>query len=48
MTCCGAVLEEEGEGLHDGGGWGALLVEVRGEKGIYRGECGVLVDEEWL
>ena len=27
---------------------GALLLEVRGEKGIDRGECGVLVDEKRL
>ena len=48
MTCCWAVLEEGGEGSYDGGGWGAWLLEVRCEKGIDRGECGVLVDEEWL
>ena len=48
MTCCWAVLEKSGEGSYDGGGWGAWLLEVRGEKGIDRGECGVLVDEKWL
>ena len=48
MTCCWAVLEESGEGSYDGGGWGAWLLEVRGEKGIDCGECGVLVDEKWL
>ena len=48
MTCFWAVLEESGEGSYDGGGWGAWLLEVRGEKGIDRGECRVLVDEKWL
>ena len=48
MTCFRAVLEESGEVSYDGGGWGAWLLEVRGEKVIDRGECRVLVDEEWL
>ena len=44
MACLGAVLEESGDGFDGGGGWGAWLLEVRGEKGIDCGECGVLVD----
>ena len=48
MTCGWAVLEEGGEGSYDGGGWGAWVWEVRGKQGIDRGECGVLVDKEWL
>ena len=41
-------MEEAGEGFYDGGSWGGWLLEVRGEKGIDRGECAVLVEEEWL
>ena len=44
MACLGAVLEESGDGFDGGGGWGGWLLEVRGEKGIDCGECGVLVD----
>ena len=47
MTCCWAVLEESGEGSYDGGGWGAWLLEVWGEKVIDRGACGGLVGEKW-
>ena len=45
MACLWAVLEESGDGSYGGGpgGWGAWLLEVRGEKGIDCGECGVLV-----
>ena len=44
MACLWAVLEEGGDGLDGGGGWGAWLLEVWGEKGVNSGECGVLVD----
>ena len=43
MACLWAILEESGDGFEGGGGWGAWLLEVRGEKGIDCGECGVLV-----
>ena len=49
VVCCWAILlEEGGEGLHSFGCWGAWVVEVWGEESIDRGECGVLVGEEWL
>ena len=48
MAYCWAVLEEGVEGLHGFGGGGTLVVEVWVEKSIDHGECGVLVDEEWL
>ena len=48
VTCCWAVLEEGGEGLHGFRCWGTLVVEVRGEESVDHGECRVLVDEEWL
>jgi hypothetical protein len=38
MTCCWAVAEEGGDGLHGFRCWGALVVEVWGEEGIDRGE----------
>ena len=41
-------MDEGGEGSYNDGGWEAWFLEVWGEKGIDRGECGVLVDEEWL
>ena len=44
MACLWVVLEEGGEDFDGGGGWGAWLLEVWGEKGIDCGECGVLVD----
>ena len=48
VVCGWAVLEEGGEDLHGFGCWGTWVVEVRGEESIDRGECGVLMEEEWL
>jgi hypothetical protein len=38
VTCCRAVSEEGGDCLHGFKCWGALVVEVRGEEGVDRGE----------
>ena len=48
VVCGWAVLEEGDEDLHGFGCWGTWVVEVRDEEGIERGECGVLMEEEWL
>jgi hypothetical protein len=38
VTCCRAVSEEGGDGLHGFGCWGTLVVAVRAEEGVDRGE----------